>query len=122
MSKKSFLEKSKDNPAVNFISKPKEVKVVETPPETVDSEIKVEPIKEAPEKPKQEKPKHIGRAKDLADLKLYTLTDLEDVLGVSHRTLQTYIKEGKLKGIKLGGKWRISKTTLEEFINGGKSN
>jgi len=57
-------------------------------------------------------------AKTLGDLRLYTLTELEPILGVTHRTLQTYIKEGRLRGVKIGGKWKVSEETLRKFING----
>ena len=50
--------------------------------------------------------------------KLYTLTDLEKILGVTHRTLQTYIRNGRLKGVKIGGKWKITEENLKRFING----
>lgn len=49
---------------------------------------------------------------------LYTLTELESVLGVTHRTLQSYIKDGRLKGVKIGGKWKVSEENLKKFING----
>ena len=48
----------------------------------------------------------------------YKLTELEPILGVTHRTLQTYIKDGRLKGVKIGGKWKVSEETLRKFING----
>ena len=57
-------------------------------------------------------------AKKLEDIRLYTLTELEPVLGVTHRTLQTYIKDGRLKGVKVGGKWRVTEETLRKFVNG----
>nr|CRY94004.1 hypothetical protein [uncultured prokaryote] len=57
-------------------------------------------------------------AAKLADIRLYTLTELEPILGVTHRTLQSYIKDGRLKGVKIGGKWKVSEETLRKFING----
>lgn len=57
-------------------------------------------------------------AKKLEDISLYTLTELETVLGVTHRTLQSYIKSGRLKGVKLGGKWRVTEENLRKFLNG----
>ena len=51
-------------------------------------------------------------------IRLYTLTELEPIIGVTHRTLQTYIKSGRLKGVKIGGKWKISEETLKKFVNG----
>lgn len=53
---------------------------------------------------------------ELDDLKLYTLTEIETVLGVTHRTLLTYVTSGKLKAIKIGGRWKVTKTALKEFI------
>lgn len=57
------------------------------------------------------------RTKSLETLKMYTLTELEPILGVSHRTLLTYVKEGRIKSIKLGGKWKVSEENLRKFIN-----
>ena len=57
-------------------------------------------------------------ATKLDELTLYTLTELESVLGVTHRTLQSYIKDGRLKGVKIGGKWKVSEENLKKFING----
>lgn len=57
-------------------------------------------------------------AKRLEDIRLYTLTELEPILGVTHRTLQSYIKDGRLKGIKLGGKWKVTEENLQKFLNG----
>ncbi len=57
-------------------------------------------------------------AKKLDAIRLYTLSELEPILGVTHRTLQSYIKSGRLKGVKIGGKWKVSEETLRKFING----
>jgi len=59
-----------------------------------------------------------ANAKTLDGLKLFTLTELESVLGVTHRTLQNYIKDGRLKGVKIGGKWKVSEANLTKFLNG----
>lgn len=50
--------------------------------------------------------------------KMYTLPELEEMLTISNRTLLTYIKEGKLKAVKIGGKWLISEDNLKKFLNG----
>ena len=55
---------------------------------------------------------------ELENLKVYTLTEIEPILGVSHRTLLTYIKDGRLKGVKIGGKWKVSGENLRKFVNG----
>lgn len=59
-----------------------------------------------------------SNAAKLDAIRLYTLTELEPILGVTHRTLQSYIKDGRLKGVKIGGKWKVSEETLRKFING----
>jgi len=58
------------------------------------------------------------RTKNIETLKLYTLTELEPILGVTHRTLLTYIKENKIKGVKVGGKWKVSEENVRKFANG----
>lgn len=59
-----------------------------------------------------------SNAAKLDTIRLYTLTELEPVLGVTHRTLQSYIKDGRLKGVKIGGKWKVSEEVLRKYING----
>lgn len=58
------------------------------------------------------------RAAELEEMKVYSLTEIEPILGVTHRTLLTYIKDGRLKGVKIGGKWKVSGENLRKFING----
>ncbi len=59
-----------------------------------------------------------NRTNNLEKLKVYSLTEIEPILGVTHRTLLTYIKNGRLKGVKIGGKWKVSEENLRKFING----
>ena len=59
-----------------------------------------------------------NRTSELEELKVYSLTEIEPILGVTHRTLLTYIKNGRLKGVKIGGKWKVSGENLRKFING----
>lgn len=58
------------------------------------------------------------RTEDLEELKVYSLTEIEPILGVTHRSLLTYIKDGRLKGVKIGGKWKVSGENLKKFVNG----
>ena len=62
-----------------------------------------------------------SRSAELDEFKLYTLTELEGVLGVSHRTLLTYVKQGRLKAVKAGGKWKVTKEQLKAFIEGAQN-
>lgn len=59
-----------------------------------------------------------NRTNELEELKVYSLTEIAPILGVTHRTLLTYIKDGRLKGVKIGGKWKVSGENLRKFING----
>ena len=61
-----------------------------------------------------------SRSAELDEFKLYTLTELEGVLGVSHRTLLTYVKQGRLKAVKAGGKWKVTKEQLKAFVDGSR--
>lgn len=54
------------------------------------------------------------------NIKLYNLQELEGLLEVTSRTLLTYIKQGKLKAVKIGGKWKVSESNLQDFVNGRK--
>lgn len=58
------------------------------------------------------------RTKDLEQLKVYSLSEIEPILGVTHRTLLSYVKDGRLKAVKIGGTWRVSEENLRKFING----
>ena len=59
-----------------------------------------------------------NRTAKLEDLKVYSLTEIAPILGVTHRTLLTYVSTGKLKDVKIGGKWKVSEDNLKRFING----
>ena len=63
---------------------------------------------------------NINRTADLEALKVYPLTEIEPILGVSHRTLLSYVKDGRLRAVKIGGKWKVSGDNLKKFINGDK--
>lgn len=47
----------------------------------------------------------------------YTVAQVANILQVHWQTVLNYIKMGKLKAIRLGKGYRISKESLEEFVN-----
>jgi len=51
---------------------------------------------------------------------LYTIQQVMSRLQVADETVYRYIRSGKLKAIRVGGLWRVSKEALEEFLNGGE--
>lgn len=48
--------------------------------------------------------------------KFYTVPEIAELLKVSERSINRYIKSGKLKASKIGW-WRIKKSDLDEFLN-----
>ena len=60
----------------------------------------------------------IDTDKNVSEIKLYTLEELTDMLNVTVYTLRNYVKSGKLKAAKIGGKWRVSEENLKKFVNG----
>lgn len=52
--------------------------------------------------------------------KIYTIHELEEVLQVTQRTIYNWIKDGKLKAIKIGRTWRVTQEALDEFLQGEK--
>lgn len=55
--------------------------------------------------------------------KAYKLKEVEEMLGVSRRTLYNYIKEERLEAIQLPsekgkGQWRVTEAALQNFIQG----
>ena len=58
------------------------------------------------------------KLQSLETFRLYTLTEIEPILGVTHRTLLDYVAKKKIKAVKVGGKWKVSEENLRAFING----
>lgn len=52
---------------------------------------------------------------------LYTLDEAAAVLGVSERTLRTYIYEGRIPACKLRRRWYIWDKNLNAYLRGAKS-
>ena len=57
---------------------------------------------------------------ELAD-KLYTSTQVADILGVSLRTLYRYMEDDKIKSMRTAsGRHRFTKDHIIEFLNAGR--
>lgn len=55
----------------------------------------------------------------MADIKVYTMNEVAEILKVTKRTLYNYIKAGTLHAVKMGKYWRISEESLQDFISNG---
>lgn len=55
--------------------------------------------------------------KQVGDIKLYSVKDLHDALGINERTLRDWFNKGRLRGVKIGAEWHISEENLRKFLN-----
>ena len=55
--------------------------------------------------------------------KLYTVDDVAEITCLSSRTIRTYLKDGSLKGHKIGGQWRFTMQNINDLLdsNGRKN-
>jgi excisionase family DNA binding protein len=52
----------------------------------------------------------------IGSLTLYSVDDLHEMLGVSKLTLRAYIREGKIKGRKLGVSWYVTEDAIRAYF------
>lgn len=48
--------------------------------------------------------------------KLYTTQEVANYLGYSHKTIQNYVSEGKIKSVKVLGSNRVKESDLKALI------
>ncbi|MBA7547211.1 hypothetical protein ES705_39617 [subsurface metagenome] len=51
--------------------------------------------------------------------KYYRTEDLADILPLNIRSIQQYIRDGKIHAVKIGLFWYISEANLNLFLRGG---
>lgn len=56
----------------------------------------------------------------MEDEKYYTPNEIAKKYNVKEGTVRKWLYRGDLKGIKLGGLWRIPESALEEFLKRGR--
>lgn len=52
----------------------------------------------------------------IGSLTLYSVDDLHEMLGISKMTIRAYLREGKLKGRKLGVSWFVSEQSIIDYF------
>lgn len=60
--------------------------------------------------------------KQIGDIKIYSVKDLHEALGVNERTIRDWFNKGRLKGVKIGIEWHITEENLKKFLNGEAMN
>jgi len=54
------------------------------------------------------------------EIQLLRVEDIAQTLNTHKVTIRRYIREGKLKGTKIGKRWYVTKERFREFVNGGE--
>lgn len=57
----------------------------------------------------------------ILDVKLYSLTEAAELLGVTRATISSYIKSGRLNASLIGGKKYVSEENLKQFLHKSES-
>jgi len=55
-------------------------------------------------------------ATEIEGIKFYTIPDTAEALNVTPQTVRAYIKQGKLKGQRIGRPILITENNLKEFL------
>lgn len=55
--------------------------------------------------------------KQIGSLTLYSVDDLHEHLGLSKMTIRAYLREGKIRGRKLGVQWYVTEEALREYFD-----
>ncbi|MDR1741321.1 MAG: helix-turn-helix domain-containing protein [Synergistaceae bacterium] len=62
-------------------------------------------------------PKEVERIREMMG-DLFTVEGIAGALGITVRAVQIYLKRGQLRGVKIGGEWRVSADNLRRFVEG----
>ena len=52
---------------------------------------------------------------------LFTVEDIANMTSTSDRTIRNYLRNGLLKGRKIGGQWRFTMQDIKTFLDGGEA-
>ena len=56
----------------------------------------------------------------MLEIKFYGIREIATGLKITERTVYNYVKDGKLKAVKIGGKWQVAEDNLRMFLTGQK--
>jgi len=51
--------------------------------------------------------------------KMYTLTEVIEMMGISRRTFYRYIDDGSIKAVMIARRWYVKESDLQNFMNKG---
>lgn len=55
-------------------------------------------------------------ASAVKETRLYSLSEAGELLGISHQMMLYYVTRGKIKGIKIGSRWKVRGTDLMALV------
>ena len=55
--------------------------------------------------------------KEVLGIKLYSLAEVGNMLGVQRATVSLYVRQGKLKATTIGGHKYVSEENIKDFLN-----
>ena len=58
---------------------------------------------------------------ELGKVTLFTVEELAERLGVQERTIREYLREGRLQGRKLAGRWYVTDDAIADYFRQGES-
>ena len=58
---------------------------------------------------------------ELGNLRLYKLHEIAKTFGVTVKALRDYCRAGKLPARKIGSKWFVTESALEDFFRGDQA-
>lgn len=56
--------------------------------------------------------------KIINDVKVYTLTEVAQLIGVTYQTAQRYVNLGRIPAAKNGRGWLVTEDSLMKYLNG----
>lgn len=56
----------------------------------------------------------------IGSLTLYSVDDLHEKLGISKMTIRAYLREGRIRGRKLGVQWFVTEDAIRDYFNEGQ--
>ena len=57
----------------------------------------------------------------LGKVTLFTVEELAERLDIQERTIREYLREGKLQGRKLAGRWYVTDDAIADYFRQGES-
>jgi len=63
--------------------------------------------------------KNIYPKRKIRGISFFTTDQLVDILDLSILTVRKYLKEDKIRAVKVGQRWYISSRNLDKFLSGG---